>query len=268
MKCVVGIDYRGLFERGAALLAGLAPSTCETVVVRVIEPVVSEGVPGLTPGHPVYDLTDSLVKDAESHVDEEAAKLAKSFAVSDKVVLMGDPGIELARYADENDADLVVVGSEQKSFLASIFLGSTTRSLAIYCPCSVLFGKSAPKSGARLVWATDLSVYNKACLRKFLSWNPSGVKEVVVVHSDVEGVPGEIEELEAFANSFSPLGAKVSTVLSDQEPAKALDSVLLPGDLLVVGAAGHGFMERALLGSVSFHQVVHTQHNVLVMRVP
>ena len=37
-------------------------------------------------------------------------------------------------------------------------------------------------------------------------------------------------------------------------------------DLLILGSHGHGALERLALGSVSFHQVVATPHNVLVVR--
>jgi hypothetical protein len=37
-------------------------------------------------------------------------------------------------------------------------------------------------------------------------------------------------------------------------------------DLLVLGAQGHGFLDRMRSGSVSFHQVVGESYSVLVLR--
>jgi len=269
MKCVVGIDYRGLFERGAAILARLAPTELNTTVVRVVEPVVSEGVPGLTPGHPYFDLTETFIKDAEEQNEQAAAKLGAAFGIQEKVVLLGDAGIELARYAEENTADLVAVGSEKKGFFANLFLGSVTRSLAVHCHTSVLVGKADIKPGLlRVVWATDLSAYNAACARQFVGWRPTGIGEIVLVHSQTDIDLDAEAELEEFKALFAPLGCPVTTKLVVHEASEAIRTAINPGDLLVVGAAGHSFMERALLGSVSFNEVAHTEHNVLIMRVP
>jgi nucleotide-binding universal stress UspA family protein len=38
--------------------------------------------------------------------------------------------------------------------------------------------------------------------------------------------------------------------------------------LLIVGAHGHGFFERMMLGSIALHQVVAEPHSVLVLRAP
>ncbi|MBX3111557.1 MAG: universal stress protein [Fimbriimonadaceae bacterium] len=269
MKCAVGVDFRGLYERGAAIVTRLAPVDLQTTLVHVVEPAVSEGLPGLTPGHPLYDLTSSFVQDAEHHNDEAAAKLGASMAVREKVVLLGDPGTELAQYADEKEISLVVLGAEKKGFLANLFLGSVTRYLAVHCPTSVLVGKGDIKPGPlRVVWATDLSAYNAACARQFVSWGPTGVGEVHLLHALTDADLDARQEIEDFKGLFSDLGCPVTSSLVDHQLSQAVREAMGPGDLLVVGAAGHSFIERALLGSVSFNEVAHTEHNVLVMRVP
>jgi nucleotide-binding universal stress UspA family protein len=59
----------------------------------------------------------------------------------------GDPKSMIAAYAKEWGADLIVVGSCDKSRLETFFVGSVSRSVVAHAPCSVLVAKTgAPQS--------------------------------------------------------------------------------------------------------------------------
>ena len=56
-------------------------------------------------------------------------------------ILHGDPADKIVKYADEIDADLIVMGSKGQGKLASIFLGSVSRHVTHHSNRSVLVVK-------------------------------------------------------------------------------------------------------------------------------
>jgi nucleotide-binding universal stress UspA family protein len=59
----------------------------------------------------------------------------------------GDPKSMIAHYAKEWEADLIVVGSCDKSRLETFFVGSVSQSVVAHAPCSVLVAKArAPQT--------------------------------------------------------------------------------------------------------------------------
>jgi nucleotide-binding universal stress UspA family protein len=55
-----------------------------------------------------------------------------------RVDLEGYPADELVRYAEDVDAELIVVGSRGRGDLASLVLGSTSHRVVNHAPCDVL----------------------------------------------------------------------------------------------------------------------------------
>jgi nucleotide-binding universal stress UspA family protein len=186
--------------------------------------------------------------------------------------------------------ELAVAGSERKGAFGSLFFGSVTRALAIQCKTSLLVGKEAVGGDLVAVVAVDGSDYAEKCAAKFGAWQPSGLKRVHVVaadnvtagtlaaaslsHPEVAGELGmKVKEtlaasVERVARGLSSLGAEVTSEVIEGDPKDVVrDCMKASGAaVLVIGAQGHGFLDRLMLGSFALHQVVNEPTNVLVVR--
>ncbi len=78
-------------------------------------------------------------------VDRKMAEALLGRAVS-AGVLLGDPAAELARYALEDGADLLVVGTHGRRGVSRLVLGSVAERVAREAPCPVLIAKRAPRT--------------------------------------------------------------------------------------------------------------------------
>jgi len=56
-------------------------------------------------------------------------------------VAVGHPAFQIARYAEERGCDLVVVGRRGRSKIEEWFLGSVSKRVAAYAPCTVVIAK-------------------------------------------------------------------------------------------------------------------------------
>lgn len=81
------------------------------------------------------DFTQSLLDDSKKRLNEVADKL---HVPEDRQWLeMGSPKLEIVRIADENQADLIVIGSHGRHGL-SLLLGSTANGVLHHANCDVL----------------------------------------------------------------------------------------------------------------------------------
>jgi nucleotide-binding universal stress UspA family protein len=122
----------------------------EGTVFRVL--TIAEGV-----HPPVMQLLEGVqdISDVQHTVDNVAANTVASAVAqlqsrgfhADGASPEGDPQSMIADYAKEWGADLIVVGSCDKSRLETFFVGSVSRSVVERAPCSVLVAKnSAPQT--------------------------------------------------------------------------------------------------------------------------
>ena len=142
----------------------------------------------------------------------------------------------------------------------------------------------------RVVIATDHSPYAAQCLAKLVRFAPAGIGHVTLLSA----YPQEnlramgsllggytLDPALAVRNALEERNARTMSQLSRAFPGTTFEShvsgepvndaianamVQTRADLLIVGARGHGFVERLELGSVSFHQVMSGPYSVLVLR--
>jgi len=77
------------------------------------------------PGNP----WENVVLNIQNDMKEEFQKNAASCTLSEEPALevaVGEPAEEIAKFAEENGANLIVMGTHGRTGLASIFLGSVT----------------------------------------------------------------------------------------------------------------------------------------------
>jgi len=88
---------------------------------------------------------DAVIDSATQHYEQlfkELQNKAKERNIEIKSeVVVGHPADQIVRYAKENNADIILVGQKGKSKIESWLLGSVSKRVATYAPCSVTIVK-------------------------------------------------------------------------------------------------------------------------------
>jgi len=88
---------------------------------------------------------DAVIDSATQHYEElfrELKDKAKERNIEIKTeLLVGHPADQLVRYAKEKSADMIVMGQKGKSKIESWLLGSVSKRVATYSPCTVTIVK-------------------------------------------------------------------------------------------------------------------------------
>lgn len=126
-KIVVGIDGSPGSDAALAWAIDEAGSGGEIVAVHVVEPVVS-------PAHVTGALVPPARDPRSSHwrrIAAEAcyARLTASRVAHRILAVQGHPATQILRVADDEQADLIVVGNGLHSTMDEIFLGSVAHEL-------------------------------------------------------------------------------------------------------------------------------------------
>lgn len=197
---------------------------------------------------------------------------------------------EILKAADEQKVDLIALGSRDESPLAKLLVGSVTRKIVAKASQSLLVARNLKRQSGDLhaVLATDHSSYGDRCFEMLLSDWPSGITDVTIVtayprevvkaigavmaniKTDFDAMVGRVltERNGVLQAKLESKGVRVKTVVSPDRVDDAIDRALRDtgAELLILGAQGHGFLERLGVGSVSFEQVVGGKTSVLVLR--
>ncbi len=283
MRILVGIDHE-TYPAALDLLVALRFASAELKLVHVVESPFQD----LTkvPFEPVREWLDAQEQEARRELEEAKRRLGESSYSIESLILHGDTPRALIEHGREWGAELVAIGSSKKGHWGALFYGSVTKAIAAGAEQSVLVAKHSPQTqdGLRAVIATDHSDYCNRCLERFLSWEVEGIRSATVLTSlSSDGIPNKafleksLEEIRAqvqegndrLCERLRDKGIEASSALSSEPPQDAIASAMKTtnADLLILGAQGHGFWDRVRLGSVSYYEVIATDHNVLVLRV-
>jgi nucleotide-binding universal stress UspA family protein len=230
---------------------------------------------------------------AERAVGEARAALSARWPEADGRVLDGDPREELARLAEAERADLLVVGAAGLGGVRRFLLGSVSRAMVRHAPCPVLVVKGSAARTETAIVAVDGSSHALEAVRYFAALGLElaggvlvlGVVEPVrwpkakpvALSAQVRQAARELGERrrsemqQAVAQAAAALRERatpVETVLSEGRPAqKIVETARKRGaGLVVVGARGVGTMMRLVLGSVSEAVLNDAPCPVLVVR--
>ena len=140
LLCVDGSETA--IGAAATGLARLAPAT-RTIVVTVVEggnPTLITGVSGMAGGALTPDQLHELneARSAAGEAVVAAAVTALNQPDLETQVLLGEPGAELALFAEEIGATTMVVGSRGHGAIKRVLLGSVSDHLVRHAPCPVL----------------------------------------------------------------------------------------------------------------------------------
>lgn len=210
----------------------------------------------------------------------------------DARLVHGNPAEKLIEAASHDKVDLVAINSARCGVVQKSYIGSVARALAIGSPVSVLVtkGNQGVRNTLRVVFATDHSPFAQRCLEQFIKLTPRGIQEVHVVTAwqlddnesailgkNLASLGGDAdrwiaEELEtmnrADCEKLEAAGYRAVSIVRQGKPNEVIHRAMadVRADLLVVGSQGSGAMSRALVGSVSLHQVTTEFYPVLIIR--
>lgn len=219
---------------------------------------------------------------------EWAAPLDRSGVPARKLLRDGPAASVLLSVADEEAADLVVVGKRGTGRFEAAMLGSSALQVAEHASCPVLIvpdghapervgsvvvgvDGSAPAESA-LRWAADLAALLGAPLTVAHTVDESFATVGAIVEGGWEAGPGDpaIAEAEDALRSWcAPVlgaGTAVETVVERGDAASQLVRLAEPpGTVVVVGSRGRGGFDELRLGSVSNRVVHHAASPVAVV---
>lgn len=291
MRIVVGVDLEELYRPALDLCLRLKFPDPQLLFTHAVAPIYQFPA-GLVPTViPVGKAMEELHAAGESVVADAKAEACSRDVSAETAVAKGGAGLILMRLADEHKAHLIAIGSgKERTGLAS-FLGSVARALAISASQSILVmkGKIKGTGPVRAVFATDHSDYANRCLDKLIEWAPQGfsridvvtaygmtdaasslLKNYVKVELDIEDwVRERTEDLcRKTADKLKAIAAETGIRVEKGHPNTVIRDAMedLGAELLILGAQGHGFVERLLIGSVSLRQVMAEPYPVLVIR--
>ena len=289
MKAVVGVGYMKHCLAGLAIFAKLKFPNSEAVLVHTVEPVLPDG--GFMPASavsPIVDIQRQRQEDGEARMAEVAAELKAKGIPCRTLTTFGRPAHEITEVARTENADIVIGGSDRKGALESFIMGSVTRALVSESQRSILIGKTEASAHGKVdaVFATDHSDYANKCIDLLVRFAPMGLGKVTVLFVDTSdpdvwrALEEEFPEPGVHEAHFQRLNndvcAKLRPVCDSVESRivqgdtnDSIDQVMKEtgADLLIVGAHGHGFLERLVMGSTAMYMVGNAPWNVLVLRV-
>jgi nucleotide-binding universal stress UspA family protein len=292
MRAILGVDPAGQWKKAIALIKQLAFKDPHVQLVGVIEsPLPDGGFPDVNPDHPLASVYADLKAESQEANAEACAVVADAFPC-EQIVTQGNVVQKLLEFADDYKADLIAVGSERKGVFGSLFLGSVGKGLVVGAQRSVLVAKQErPADGpVTAVLAVDHSKYSQESINALLSLQPQGIGKFIVVTATAErrgfddlAVSQDPESgddthrwtqekllsaNEDICRRLRPLSMVAEPMVREGHPNEVLRETMeeTGAHLLIMGAQGHGFLERLTIGSISMHQVVSESYNVLVLR--
>jgi nucleotide-binding universal stress UspA family protein len=232
--------------------------------------------------HPLHASTPGLLeqeqKTSEALLEETRAGAGVNAKLVSVVAL--SPGRGLHTQAEEQGADLIVVGSSGRSALGRVMLGDDTRTALNGAPCAVAVAArdysdhpfpiakigvgydESPESLAALAKAKELASATKATVNALEVLSiPTYAYTGFVPPITAETIDEMLKEAVARLSRLEGVDGHVVYGLTGEELAAFGDSV----DLLVVGSRNYGPVRRLVLGSTSDYLERHARCSLLVL---
>ncbi len=243
---------------------------------------------------------ERVIKEAEDFAEHAALRLILQFPewTVRSEARTGTPALEIIEAANRFNADLIVVGSQGRSAIGRLFLGSVSKQISEDADCSVRVArfdakkdKDAPRriiigvndsptaieailSVGKRVWQEGTEVRliavdeNDSTNRIDGEFTPADE----MIDSYQQSVPAKVRSiLEWGAEELKIIGMKPSIWTRKGDPKKILVSEAKNwnADCIFVGTRSFdNFLEKFRMGSVSTHVVTNAHCSVEVVRPP
>lgn len=293
VKVLVGVDNHLAYSPALHLLSRFRFENAETTLLHCVSPVPAF-FPADVPEAPTIgtEYLRTMEEIGEKALEDAVDEACRYGMRAEKELRFCGATEGLIECAAETDADVVVVRTEHCGPHRNPLAGSVGKGLVVNCPSSVLVAKEPSNATGSLkaVLATDHSPESCRWIAEFLSWHAKGIAVIHVVtayelddrtarilNSNLPALGGLAEEwveehlhrlnanVEAkLKSSGYATTSRVAAGHPNEVIRKAMEDTR--ADVLIVGAQGHGFVERLMLGSCSLHQAVAEEYPVLVVR--
>lgn len=213
--------------------------------------------------------------------DERAAANVDAELIS---IVSGTPGRGLHQQADDQDADLLVVGSCSHGAFGRAMLGDDTRAALNGAPCAVAIASrgyagqggresnpiakvgvaynDSPESKAALALARELAARTGATIHALEVVSiPTYAYTGIVPPAIGESIEVMVQEANGRMKALADVEGRAVYGLAGEELATFGDQV----DILVAGSRGYGPVKRLVLGSTSDYLERHARCSLLVL---
>src|SRR5574340_63908 len=249
---VAATDFSDFSERVVQRAAHLAKQhQAELHLIHVVRPL--DLYPGMTLAPDEFGHHDEELLQAEqSRLDAMATSLASQLSIRvHAATRLGRAHAEIASYAREISADLVVAGARGENTLMNLFLGATAARLLQVATCPVLIVRNpAGEPYRQVLAAVDFSPISAAVVaHAVLLAGDAPVQALHVLGTEVEqrmrrAKSDQVDITGWLAGQRGEAEKKLDALLAQIENSDA--------DLAVLGRHGHGGgLQEWLLGSVS-----------------
>jgi nucleotide-binding universal stress UspA family protein len=259
-RILVGYDDSGQAKDALALAEQLADSTGAALVVASV----------LAPGTLIAGGSDAQLQGADVEHLRRVERAARAVDAEAQTVMGGSVPRELQALAEENGADLIVVGSSHGGLVGRTLAGSVATGLLHGAPCAVAVAPGGYRNRTdtgldAVVAGFDGSAESGQALMAGWELARASQAKLRIVAVAVEPPGGQLRESLAEARRTVPDGLDVEAALITGDAVEVLkEAGAAPGTLLVVGSRGYGPLRRVLLGSVSTKLVRGTPCPLLV----
>ncbi len=151
-KILFPTDFSSASEQAFDTAQRLArDSKSRLLIVHVAAPTQVPTPPGaVVPPHAMANV--ALPEHAEQTMEQVREELGKTVPDDGDIryehrLLVGVPGLEIPRLANEEKADLIVMGTHGRTGLTRLLMGSVAEAVVRRAPCPVLTLRQSPADG-------------------------------------------------------------------------------------------------------------------------
>jgi nucleotide-binding universal stress UspA family protein len=189
---------------------------------------------------------------------------------------VGNPGLEIARWADDQGTDLIVMGSHGHTAVKGLLFGSVTEKVLASTTVPVLAireAKAPRRKSLEVAIALDGSAYGAAAARYVVAHRALfGPRPAFTLLHVAEAADPLVFEsvLDPARDQFAAAGIEAAEARLVGNPAAEIASYARTEkpDILVMGSHGHGLLTAAFLGSVAWRVAASCRTPLLLVRKP
>jgi nucleotide-binding universal stress UspA family protein len=230
---------------------------------------------------------------AHKLVDTAAEQLRTSGLTAIATVSEGDPKTIILDQAAATGADLIVVGAHGMTALEQFFLGSVSKAVLRFAPCSVAIVRKT--AGSKILLAIDSSEGSRGAVESVAArpWPANTeIRVLSAVELGMSALQGAFESpsldskhletqraaamqrtenvIDSALKTLEAAGLTTSESISvlDQAPKEIIlqEAAAWPADWIVLGSHGSSGLSRFLIGSTSETVATHALCSVEVVR--
>lgn len=228
---------------------------------------------------------DAIMDEAGHELQERSATISDNFGVNfSHTVRFGQPAREIARRADEFEADLIVLGAHGGNFFTDLFIGNTADRLIRLCKRPMLIVKNEPASQyGHVLVPVDFSEDSRQAAQLALCIAPeasitflhaydvhvryANVTQVVINHYRTQARENARLALNRFVDALGAPDRILSRVIVFGLPSAVVRDYAekMRPDLIVIGKHGRSRVEEMIIGSVTRDTIDQTKSDILVV---